>query len=65
MQLALDSISKKVGAQTWLYDMSLALQGNAVTVLLGATQAGKTSRCASWRGWMCPPTGAFWWMART
>ncbi len=43
MQLALDSISKKVGAQTWLYDMSLALQGNAVTVLLGATQAGKTS----------------------
>ena len=43
MQLALDSISKKVGAQTWLYDMSLALQSNAVTVLLGATQAGKTS----------------------
>ena len=43
MQLALDGISKKVGAQTWLYDMSLALQSNAVTVLLGATQAGKTS----------------------
>ena len=43
MQLALDGISKKVGAQTWLYDMSLALQGGAVTVLLGATQAGKTS----------------------
>ena len=43
MQLALDSISKKVGAQTWLYDMSLSAQGNAVTVLLGATQAGKTS----------------------
>lgn len=43
MQLALDSISKKVGAQTWLYDMNLSLQPNAVTVLLGATQAGKTS----------------------
>ena len=43
MQLALDSISKKVGAQTWLYDMSLQLHSGAVTVLLGATQAGKTS----------------------
>jgi glycerol transport system ATP-binding protein len=32
-----------VGAQTWLYDMDLALHSNAVTVLLGATQAGKTS----------------------
>ena len=26
MQLALDSISKKVGPQTWLHDMSLALE---------------------------------------
>ena len=43
MQLALDSISKKVGAQTWLYDMDLSLRSGAVTVLLGATQAGKTS----------------------
>ena len=25
---------QKVGAQTWLYDMNLALQPNAVTVLL-------------------------------
>ena len=33
MQLALDSISKKVGAQTWLYDMSLQLHSGAVTVL--------------------------------
>src|SRR3954468_622889 len=43
MQLALEGISKKVGAQDWLYAMDLAPQPDAVTVLLGATQAGKTS----------------------
>ncbi|MBC7682974.1 MAG: ABC transporter ATP-binding protein [Ferruginibacter sp.] len=43
MQLSLESISKKVGAQTWLYEMGIAPQPGAVTVLLGATQAGKTS----------------------
>src|SRR6218665_178323 len=43
MRLALDSISKKVGAQTWLHDMRLALPSGAVTVLLGATQARKTT----------------------
>ena len=43
MQLSLEGISKKVGAQAWLYDMSIEPRGGAVTVLLGATQAGKTS----------------------
>ena len=43
MQLALEGISKNVGAQTWLHDMSIAPLVGAVTVLLGATQAGKTS----------------------
>ncbi len=43
MQLSLESISKKVGAQPWLYEMSIAPRSGAVTVLLGATQAGKTS----------------------
>ena len=57
MQLALDSISKKVGAQTWLYDMSLALQSNAVTVLLGATQAGKTSLMRIMAGLDVPTQG--------
>ena len=56
MQLALDGISKKVGAQTWLYDMSLALQSGAVTVLLGATQAGKTSLMRIMAG-LDTPTG--------
>ena len=39
MDLALERIHKKVGAQTWLYELDMALQSNAVTVLLGATQA--------------------------
>ncbi|MDO8700042.1 MAG: ABC transporter ATP-binding protein [Rhodoferax sp.] len=43
MQLSLEGINKKVGPQTWLYDLSLAPRSGAVTVLLGATQAGKTS----------------------
>ncbi|WP_326535671.1 ABC transporter ATP-binding protein [Pseudorhodoferax sp.] len=43
MQLSLEGIGKTVGAATWLYPLSLALQPGAVSVLLGATQAGKTS----------------------
>ncbi|MDE2413988.1 MAG: ABC transporter ATP-binding protein, partial [Comamonadaceae bacterium] len=43
MQLALDAVVKRVGPQTWLYPMDMALHSGAVTVLLGATQAGKTS----------------------
>ena len=43
MQLSLEGITKKVGAQNWLHELNLPLQSRAVTVLLGATQAGKTS----------------------
>ncbi len=57
MQLALDSISKKVGPQTWLHDMSLALHSGAVTVLLGATQAGKTSLMRIMAGLDAPTAG--------
>ena len=48
MQLALDGISKKVGAEDWLYEMSLAPHPRAVTVLLGATSAPMAEAdCAS------------------
>ncbi|KQR37922.1 ABC transporter ATP-binding protein [Acidovorax sp. Leaf160] len=57
MQLALESISKRVGAQTWLHDMDLALQSGAVTVLLGATQAGKTSLMRIMAGLDTPTAG--------
>jgi glycerol transport system ATP-binding protein len=57
MQLALEGISKRVGAQTWLYDMSMAPRSGAVTVLLGATQAGKTSLMRIMAGLDAPSQG--------
>ncbi|MBE7369565.1 ABC transporter ATP-binding protein [Ramlibacter pallidus] len=58
MQLALERISKKVGAQPWLHEMSLAPRPGAVTVLLGATQAGKTSLMRIMAGLDQPTTGS-------
>jgi len=43
MQLTLEGVHKKVGPQMWLHNMNIAPRSGAVTVLLGATQAGKTS----------------------
>src|SRR4051794_22521856 len=43
MQLSLQAVEQQVGAQAYLYPLDLALESGAVTVLLGATQAGKTS----------------------
>jgi glycerol transport system ATP-binding protein len=57
MQLMLERIEKQVGAQTHLYPMDLALQPRAVTVLLGATQAGKTSLMRLMAGLDTPSKG--------
>ncbi|MDQ0012280.1 glycerol transport system ATP-binding protein [Variovorax boronicumulans] len=57
MQLTLERVTKKVGAQTWLYEQSIAPQSGAVTVLLGATQAGKTSLMRLMAGLDTPTTG--------
>jgi glycerol transport system ATP-binding protein len=43
MQLTLEGVSQTVSGEPFLYPMSLALQAGQVTVLLGATQAGKTT----------------------
>ena len=43
MQLKLDRLEHRVGADTHLYPLDLDLQPGTVTVLLGATQAGKTT----------------------
>ncbi|WP_420996308.1 ABC transporter ATP-binding protein [Cupriavidus sp. 30B13] len=43
MQLRLEGIAQQAGSQAYLYPMSLAPVPGAVTILLGATQAGKTS----------------------
>ena len=57
MQLTLGGISKKVGPQTWLHSMDIAPRRGAVTVLLGATQAGKTSLMRIMAGLDVPTTG--------
>ncbi|MGJ7565473.1 ABC transporter ATP-binding protein [Variovorax sp. GB1R11] len=57
MQLTLERVTKKVGAQTWLYEQSIAPQSGAVTVLLGATQAGKTSLMRLMAGLDTPTAG--------
>ena len=43
MQLMLERIEQRLGAETHLYPLDLTLVPRAVTVLLGATQAGKTT----------------------
>lgn len=60
MQLVLEKVEQKVGAATWLYPMSLSLQSNVVTVLLGATQAGKTSLMRIMAGLDAPTQGRVW-----
>jgi glycerol transport system ATP-binding protein len=57
MQLSLDRITKNIGAAKWLHQMSLAPQPGAVTVLLGATQAGKTSLMRIMAGLDRPSSG--------
>ncbi|MGF6345666.1 ABC transporter ATP-binding protein [Variovorax sp. W2I14] len=57
MQLTLERVTKKVGAQTWLYEQGIAPKSGAVTVLLGATQAGKTSLMRLMAGLDTPTTG--------
>ena len=57
MQLSLERVTKRVGAQTWLYEQSIAPESGAVTVLLGATQAGKTSLMRLMAGLDAPTTG--------
>jgi glycerol transport system ATP-binding protein len=57
MQLTLEAISKEVLAQTWLYEMSIVPRSGAVTVLLGATQSGKTSLMRIMAGLDVPSAG--------
>ena len=57
MELRLEGISKKVGAETWLHSMDIAPRSGAVTVLLGATQAGKTSLMRIMAGLDVPTSG--------
>jgi glycerol transport system ATP-binding protein len=57
MELRLERIEKHVGAQTQLYPLDLTLVPRAVTVLLGATQAGKTTLMRLMAGLDVPSKG--------
>ena len=57
MQLTLERVGKTVGPSVHLYPQSLSLVPGAVTVLLGATQAGKTSLMRLMAGLDAPSTG--------
>jgi len=57
VQLTLEAVTRQVGAATWLHPIDLAPRPGAVTVLLGATQAGKTSLMRLMAGLDAPTTG--------
>lgn len=57
MELTLERVDKVVGPQTHLYPLDLALAPRAVTVLLGATQAGKTTLMRLMAGLDAPSHG--------
>ncbi len=57
MELKLERIEQRVGAATQLYPLDLTLVPLAVTVLLGATQAGKTTLMRVMAGLDAPAKG--------
>jgi glycerol transport system ATP-binding protein len=57
VELTLERIEQRVGAATWLYPLDLTLVPLAVTVLLGATQAGKTTLMRVMAGLDAPAKG--------
>ena len=57
MHLTLERIEQRIGAQTHLYPLDLTLRPLTVTVLLGATQAGKTTLMRVMAGLDAPSRG--------
>ncbi len=57
MELSLQGIEQRAGAQKHLYALDLQLVPRAVTVLLGATQAGKTTLMRIMAGLDAPSRG--------
>ena len=57
MELNLEQIEQRVGAEVFLRPLDLTLAAGAVTVLLGATQAGKTTLMRIMAGLDAPAKG--------
>ncbi|MDG2571305.1 ABC transporter ATP-binding protein, partial [Vibrio parahaemolyticus] len=57
MTLALEGVSRKVGAATHIDDVNLTLERGSLNVLLGATLAGKTSLMRLMAGLDVPASG--------
>ena len=60
MELTLENVSKAVDGQPYLYPFDLTLEPQQVTVLLGATQAGKTTMMRIMAGLDKPSAGRVW-----
>lgn len=58
MRLTLENISYRVGADPYLYDLDLTLEPGSLNVLLGPTQAGKTTLMRLMAGLDRPTSGA-------
>lgn len=60
MALELKNITKRVGAEMHLHETSLSLESGGFNVLLGATNAGKTSLIKLMAGLEQPTAGEIW-----
>ncbi|MBL4644868.1 MAG: ATP-binding cassette domain-containing protein, partial [Rhizobiales bacterium] len=60
MALELRNVTKRVGAETHIFDTSIKLGPGGFNILLGATNAGKSSLIKILAGLDKPTTGEIW-----
>lgn len=64
MSLELRNVTKRVGADTYIYETNLVLPDGSLNVLLGPTLAGKTTLMQLMAGLEKPTTGEIWFRGR-
>ncbi len=60
MSIELKNVSLRVGAETYIYETSLALESGQFNILLGTTLSGKTSLMRLMAGLEKPGSGEIW-----
>lgn len=60
MALSLKNVTKSVGAETFIYETNLTLKAGDFNILLGATNAGKTTLIKLMAGLEKPTSGSVW-----